>query len=773
MASPRRAPTSTSPLSSTTLDVSIVDLVAEYVVLHCFENIGDLSIEAVFSFPVPLDAAFLGMQATLAGETLMAQIEPQHQASRTYGDAIAEGNSAVLLRAPEPGLLNVSLGNLKPGEKGVIELRFATALKISDRTARFSLPFVHRPRYGAWRLEDLETPTHDFLIEHPMSATIHVTGLLASAPVTCATHAARFARRGETLELGISQAMLDRDLVLHFELERSLAPTGHLIVDGDGSLGIASFVVPVRDEKPQPIDLCLLLDCSGSMLGDAIEQARAAMVAVSEAVGAKDRVQVLRFGSTIVPMFRRPLLATSRVRDALRELVPTIEADLGGTEMGKALMMAIKQFDPTESNRARAIILVTDGAVQPDDLLKAKTAARKADVRVFVVAVGSSAGADVLGPFAEATGAVLERAVPAEPIDAGVMRQFRRCRESGPIALQVTWPGQDATPILMGVVYPGDAAMVAARLPMHIVGDVVIATSSATLMLRVPLGVRTDAPALRALIGQRQYGAAVRSKREGIAMQYGLLTQETSAVIVKVRADADKADGLPVIVPIPQMVPEGMVVRERQCLRSAASPTGISKHRVVCHGLLGAALGQDASNRDPASQHASADHVQYESNDSDLDIPTFLRKEVDTSYRSPIAHPVADVDTADSGVTSETAQLLFLELYRILFEALLKHRMVLCNLESAVIEMPKEMQEPVRRLLEQCGLKVGAKDANVCARLLIVLNAAMKLDPFTNDQEAILSARRGGPIGAAFGRFLWRFERSRLMKSVVRAIQLK
>lgn len=729
-----------------------------YVVLHRFENVGDQSIEAVFSFPVPLDAAFLGMQAVLGGETLQAEIQPQHQATRAYDDAIAEGNSAVLLRAPEPGLLNVSLGNLKPGETGEIELRFAAALKVSDRVARFSLPFVHRPRYGAWRLVDLEIPTHDFLVEHPMSATIHVTGLLASAPVTCATHAARFSRKGETLELGIPQAMLDRDLVLHFELDRALAPSGHLIADGDQSLGLVSFVVPNRDEKPHPVELCLVLDCSGSMVGDAIEQSRAAMHAVIEALGPQDRIQVLRFGSNVVPMFRRPLLATLRVRDSLRELVPTLEADLGGTEMGKALMKALKQLDPNGSALPRAIILVTDGAVQPGDLDKAKAAARKAGVRVFVVAVGSAAGADVLGPFAEATGAVLERAVPAEPIDAGVMRQFRRTRETGPVALHATWPGLDATPISMGVVYPGDAASVAARLPMHVDGDVVIEAPSSAFTLRVPLGQRANAPAMRALIGQRQYWSAETRERESLALHFGLLTEETSAVLVKLRATADKADGLPIIMQVPQMVPEGMVARGAS---SAQGVVGLQKSRGTVskdgYACRSAAPMRDVSDNDD-------DGYAY------LDVPAFLRRPANGNDSGEMPEPHILYSVAPSP-PAFSARMLLLELYRSLFNAVLIQQALCLSLESAVLGIPEDMRDPVRRLLEQCGLNVMRRDSMVCARLLIVLNAALKLEPFTNDQEARLSARHSGPIGAAFGRFLWRFERSRLMKAVDRLVQ--
>jgi Ca-activated chloride channel family protein len=63
-------------------------------------------------------------------------------------------------------------------------------------------------------------------------------------------------------------------------------------------------------------DICLLLDCSGSMLGDAIVQSRAALSAVAEALQEHDRIQVIRFGSSTSALFRRPLQATWRHRNA-------------------------------------------------------------------------------------------------------------------------------------------------------------------------------------------------------------------------------------------------------------------------------------------------------------------------------------------------------------------------------------------------------------------------------------------------------------------------
>lgn len=559
---PRPRPHPMSPLSSTEVDVAILDLTAEYTIRHMFRNTGEEAIEAVYSFPIPLDAAFIAMAATLAGECRQAQVLPARQASLTYDDAISEGDSAVLVEQVEPGLLCVNLGNLKPAETGEIELRFAAPLRIADRTARFSLPLVHRPRYGRSSLDEIVEPGHDFAVEHPMQATIRVSGLLAEAAVQCASHPARFSRNEGALTLELPHAMLDRDVVINFELESDLAPTGRLIADGTDTIGMFSFVVPVSETaEARPLDLCVVMDGSLSMSGDAIAQSRAALQAVTAALHEHDRIQGLRFGSSVVPMFRRPLRATAKVREALDALRETIDSNLGGTEIGTALEQAIRGLVAVRhEGRNAAIVLVTDGAVQPGEVVSAEAAALAAGIRIFVVAVGSSAGADVLAPLAEATGAVLERAVPAEPIDACVMRQFRRARERAPVSIETDWSIQGARPLPVGVCYPGDAVTALAFLPGSAGGDAHVRIAGSELSeLRFTVSRLETMPALRSLAGQTGYRHATETDRQSLAVRYGLLTPETSAVLVKTRAEGDKIDKLPIVRPVEHMVPEGLI----------------------------------------------------------------------------------------------------------------------------------------------------------------------------------------------------------------------
>ncbi|MCK9539515.1 VIT and vWA domain-containing protein [Dokdonella sp.] len=555
----------TTPLAHSRLAITITDLVAEYQLTHVFRNAGTLALEAVYSFPVPLDAAFMGMDAHLGGQHRVAEVVARTQATREYDDAVAVGDSAVLLEQVAPGLLCVDLGNLKPGEEGRIVLRFAAPLGCSAGVARFSLPLAYRPRYGRSTIDLLAAPAHDFAVEHPLQASIRVQGLLAHSPVSCASHAARFKAGEFAQEIELNQAMLDRDLVLVFDLPAEFSGEARLVRDGRDTIGLLSFSLPASLQPAGPCDLQLLLDCSGSMQGDAVSQSRAALAAVAGALTEADRVQVLRFGSSTQALFRRALQASPRVCEALVELAAGIAADLGGTEMGLALETALDGLNrlPAEQGRSRAIFLVTDGAVHAAELAKAQARAVACGIRIFVVAVGSSAGVDVLAPLATATCGTLERAVPAEPIDAVLMRQLGRARQGAPLDIQVDWGSRRARALPMEPTYAGDALRAVAMLPALTTLRASVRVAGEQAPHEFTCAHAEERPALRALAGQAAWRRAEGKFRKTLALRYGLITPETSAVLTVQRKQADKVEGLPQVAAVPHMLPAGMLSARR------------------------------------------------------------------------------------------------------------------------------------------------------------------------------------------------------------------
>ena len=716
---PSRRARRKGPLAHSVLEVAITDLVATYTLRHHLRNDGKSPVEIVYTFPVPLDAAFLGLRATIAGETMAADVRPRATATRDYDDAIADGHSAVLLEQPAPGVLTASLGNLKAGEEGEILLRFAAPLRVAGGSARFSLPLVHRPRYGHWRMDEPATPRHDFAETHPLSFSVRVQGLLAAASARCASHPAAFTRQDGELVLALATAELDRDLVLLFDLVAAPAPAARCIADGEDSFGLASVVVPLDGAPALPLDLVLLLDGSGSMHGDAIVQSRAAVRAIAAALDPADRIQAIRFGSSARPLFRRMLKATPQVTAALAELAGTVDADLGGTEMEAALHCALQHLPDAEAGRRRAIILVTDGAVQPEDIAAAKDALRDAAVPCFVVAVGSAAGVDVLEPLAAATQAALERAVPMEPIDACVMRQFKRAR-ARPLAVEARWQGVEAERLAMPHAYPGDVLQVVAHWQGDALPTLHLESPVWPEPLTLAVALRVADPAQRAILGQRRHAEAAPGRQLAMALRYGLLTDSTSAVLVRTRAEGDRVDELPAIVPVAQMVPHGMVAS------SAAD-----------------FLPLPAFLRRDASGEQSGVYVQEPLCSMRLDGDlTDAAEPIDDLFggerETPAAAPAPDSPVIPPGRVEEVLAALF----AVLRHAWLGEPAEPIDLEAAMTRLPETLREDARRIVERISPS-DSRSLDCTAATLCLMADYVSHPPLSDEEEARLAMLQG------------------------------
>ncbi|HSJ97087.1 MAG TPA: VWA domain-containing protein, partial [Myxococcota bacterium] len=119
------------------------------------------------------------------------------------------------------------------------------------------------------------------------------------------------------------------------------------------------------------------------MAGESIEQARRALRGVLDRLGEGDRVSLTRFGSSIDDVTRGLVPATPVGLASLRRKVTEIDADLGGTEMPRAL-----RHVAARGVAGAAVLLVTDGEVW--SIEEALLAVAHARHRLFVVAVGSA-----------------------------------------------------------------------------------------------------------------------------------------------------------------------------------------------------------------------------------------------------------------------------------------------------------------------------------------------------------------------------------------------
>ena len=270
-----------SPLEGARIDVAIDDLLAAYTLTQRFRNASSTDIEAVFTFPIPVDAVFLGLTATLGERELEGRVVEKQQANREYEEAIAAGDSAILVERTHDGMLTANIGNLRPGETISVRLKFAEWLAFNGNDVRFRIPTAIAPRYGTPAMSPRDQPVTDLLAQYQFAAEVRVRGLLAKSQLASPSHLLVIGQDGDATVLTLKSAWMDRDFLLDArfdDVDRCSA-----VADRDHDGDIVSVAIAADFEgTDEQLDVALVVDCSGSMGGTSIAQTRRAMKQIVE-----------------------------------------------------------------------------------------------------------------------------------------------------------------------------------------------------------------------------------------------------------------------------------------------------------------------------------------------------------------------------------------------------------------------------------------------------------------------------------------------------------
>lgn len=554
------------------IDARVHDLMAEVTVTQTYRNEEQVNIEAVYTLPLPLDAVLLDFSATLGDRRLAGQVVEKQQAQQQYEQAMTEGDAAMMLEQVEAGLYTVNVGNLLPGETAVIEFRYAVLLSWRDDTVRLHIPTVVAPRYGnpfQAGFQPHQVPEYDLATELRAAFSLSVTGLLKDAQVDSPSHDIHIHRNDDTaLIVPEHEAItLDRDLVINFQ-STGAASSAVYTRDGDGYAVLASFhpKFDVRQE-PQAYHLTLVVDCSGSMGGDSISQARDAVLRILDALRAQDSFNVILFGSSHQTLFEGPMMATPANVSQARNRLAGLQADMGGTEIGSALLAAYMQ--PLPAGRAGNILLITDGETyQSDPVIQA---ARRSGQRIFTIGVGSAVNQVLVEQLASATGGACELVSPLEDMAEKIVRHFKRISYPQARDVRVDWPQAPEwiTEQPLKQVFDGDTVHVFGRFQQLPQGEITLHYALADgNQQAVTVHARPDPretaadPALPGPLARM--AAACRIRELGstadalaLALHYQLLTGQTNYLVLDLREADQKAKDLPALRKVPSMVPAG------------------------------------------------------------------------------------------------------------------------------------------------------------------------------------------------------------------------
>lgn len=149
----------------------------------------------------------------------------------------------------------------------------------------------------------------------------------------------------------------------------------------------------IKEYKTEGAEIMIALDVSNSMLAEDYSPNRLerAKLAVSKLVDnlRNDRIGLVIFAGK--PFVQLPVTADFVSAKMFLNSIDTGSIPVQGTAMGEAISLAAMNFSD-QSDKSRAIILITDGENHEDDPVEAARMATQKNARVFTIGVGSPEG---------------------------------------------------------------------------------------------------------------------------------------------------------------------------------------------------------------------------------------------------------------------------------------------------------------------------------------------------------------------------------------------
>ena len=641
-------------LKSVHMEGKLDGLMLEMNVLQRYQNETKAPLEMVYTFPLPWGVTLLGMRADIGERQLQAQVVAREEAHERYEEAIDEGDMPVMLEASDEGLYTANLGNISPGEKVVITVQFGQLLHFEEDRVRLCIPTAIAPRYGdirhVPRLAAHEAPESSLTVSYPLTLRLDISGSPAQAAISSPSHHIAIEKTESGLTVLLEKgAFMDRDFVLNMDgiKASSFAVSA---ADGENTMLLASFCPRFNEETRNPLALKILVDCSSSMQGDSIFSAREALHNLLSMLDSDDAVSLSRFGSNVMHHgSKMHFCSPNKIRE-LSDAVSALAADMGGTEMKGALISAFRDIAvPENLEGTPGVLLITDAATwDVDSIIQACIASGH---RIFAIGVGNAPAESLLREMTEKTGGACELVTPNEDMSGAVMRMISRLRLANAGHLQVKWAAEPLwqSP-LPSFIYNGETVHVFARqsgkdarapaLIWHADGK--------EYTLSIETVARLENSSLERLGAAKEMaGTEMPEDRIRIALEYQLVSENTSLFLVNVRDEKDKSEGLPGLHHVQQMLAAGWA-GYGSTVYSHAAPIGSSSD---LNGMMFRRGGALRTGPDVAF-----DAAMYE-------IPAFLRRAPQEEYIASEAEPehgywllgqmLADFNTVSISESSE------------------------------------------------------------------------------------------------------------------------
>ncbi len=619
-------------LQSQRVEIRIRDQIATTDVVQVFRNDTSNRFEGTFLFPIPAGAHVNEFAMEVNGEVVKAELLDAAKARQIYEDIVRKALDPALFEYAGRGLFKVRIFPIEPRSTKEVRVRYSELLSREGDLIGYTYP-LDTTKYSL-------KPIPEFTMKIDVEAGTDRLLKTVYSP----SHEIEIQRKGDraaVLGLETGRMAVDKDFKLYVSYRRGSGDA--VVIDflthhEEGADDPGHFLLLVspaawdKPAKPLPKDVIFVLDSSGSMRGEKMDQAKAAMEYCVKSLHPEDRFEVIRFSTEAEPVFGELVTADGANRDRAKRFLESVPA-IGGTAIEEALGLAMRTAaGKAVPGRPMQILFLTDGkptlgATREEVILKSLERAKgdsKATIRVFCFGIGTSLNTHLLDLITETTRGTSEYVLPEEDIEEKVSRFYAKVSDPVLADLTVDLTGVDWVrnryPKDLPDLFHGDQLVILGAYRRSAQEGVVTLRGQMngeerTFVLPVALGGGRDHGFIANLWATRRVGylldqirlhgesGELKDEVVRLARKFNIVTPYTSYLIVEDEERRAVPGALRTQVPAP-MIGHGGISREYDAFRSKTegvdAVAGAQAAKVLKEATTGAPVGEANAHADKA-----------------------------------------------------------------------------------------------------------------------------------------------------------------------------
>lgn len=401
--------------------VDIKGQIATTTIEEVFYNPSNSNLQGWFLFPVPKGAVLQNFAMEINGKLTPAELLPADKARGIYEGIVRSMQDPALLEYSGQDLFKVRIFPIEAQKEKRIKISYTEILQPEDNIYEYTFP-LNTEKYSAKPLNnvsfkiDIQEESRIITLYSPSHNTENIQQSDKKAVV------------------GFEAKEIKPDKDFNLFIGTAVTPVGLSSLsykkqgeDGFFLLNISPGFVSDKDQLINK-DITFVLDVSGSMAGEKMEQAKKALKFCVANLNDNDKFEIIRFSTLSSALFGKRVVANKSNRYDANKFIDDLKA-IGGTNMEEALGLAcIEKADPT---RPHMIVFITDGKptigkTKNEELLKQISTSNSDNTRIFTFGIGDEINTHLLDLITEQTRAYRSYISPDEDIEVKVSNFFTK-----------------------------------------------------------------------------------------------------------------------------------------------------------------------------------------------------------------------------------------------------------------------------------------------------------------------------------------------------------